>query len=239
VEAFRHVGAVSGERLRREIELLLLDAPEGEALAACDGAGGLRAIDPSLRWDPARTAAYADPRLQHEAGRGEGARLAFGFALLASAATQGEAARISERLRLKRAEAGAVNGLATLAKTAHLLARRDAKPSGVLVLLARYPATAVAAFAGLHRGEIAGQLALRYLAEWRHVKPSISGAELQSLGVPAGPQVQRGLQLLRAARLDGTAPDAAAERELAARFARSIRDSKAMTAPIDMRTNGH
>jgi hypothetical protein len=86
-----------------------------------------------------------------------------------------------------------------------MLRRPDAKPSGVVVVLDRYPAAAIAGYAGLHADSVSGQLALRYLAEWRHVRAQLRGDELQTLGVPAGPQVERGLQLLRAARLDGGA----------------------------------
>ena len=57
----------------------------------------------------------------------------------------------------------------------------------------------------------------------------MSGADLQSLGVPAGPSLSRGLQLIRAAKLDGWAPDLADEQAIALRFAKSIRDSERRT----------
>jgi tRNA nucleotidyltransferase (CCA-adding enzyme) len=115
-----------------------------------------------------------------------------------------------------------------------MLRRRDARPSGVVVLLERYPPPAVAAFAATAPQPIARHVSLRYLEEWRHVKPRLGGADLIAIGIPAGPQVQRGLQLLRAARLDGNARDERAERELAARFASSLRDA-GVAAPADAR----
>ena len=116
---------------------------------------------------------------------------------------------------------------------AEMLRRPDVKPSGVVTLLERYPTASVAAFAMTTGNTVARQLALRYLEEWRHTRPLLSGRDLEALGVPAGPQIARGLQLIRAARLDGWADDRGDERALAARFAKSIRDSAAMTSPIE------
>jgi hypothetical protein len=119
------------------------------------------------------------------------------------------------------------------------LRRPGAKPSGVVVLLDRYPAAAVAAFAATCADSIAAQLSLRYLAEWRQVKPMLHGDDLARLGVPEGPQIQKGLQLIRAARLDGWASDEGDERALALRFAKRIRDSSAANADIELQVNGH
>ena len=86
--------------------------------------------------------------------------------------------------------------------------------------------------------EIAAGVARRYLAEWRHVKPLLRGDDLIALGVPEGPQVQKGLSLIRASRLDGWAGDEGDERALALRFAKSIRDSAAANSPIELQIDG-
>jgi hypothetical protein len=162
----------------------------------------------------------------------------YGFALLAADASPDDAAAIIARLKLKRGEAAAVTGIAALRNTAATLARPDAKPSGVVVLLDRYPEESVAAFAAMHRGAIAGRLALRYLAEWRDVKPALNGRNLLAMGVPEGPRVHQGLQLLRAARLDGWAVDRDDERALTMRFVKSIRDSSRQRRPVGLHLNG-
>ena len=90
----------------------------------------------------------------------------------------------------------------------------------------------------MHGETIAGRLALRYLAEWRNVKPTLNGRDLLALRVPEGPRVHQGLQLLRAARLDGWAVDRDDERVLIARFVKSIEDSRSMNASIDLHLNG-
>jgi tRNA nucleotidyltransferase (CCA-adding enzyme) len=122
---------------------------------------------------------------------------------------------------------------------AGMLRRPDAKPSGVVGLLDRYPLAAVAAFAATDGDAIARHLALRYLEEWRRVKPILTGEDLLEMGVPQGPLVQRGLQLVRAARLDGRAGDRDDERALVRRFAKSIRDSGGMNTNIEFDTDGN
>jgi tRNA nucleotidyltransferase (CCA-adding enzyme) len=246
-DGIAHIARVGGERLRRELELLFEEETGAVALEACDAAGALHAIHPALRWTPAASPAFSDRHIRAtliEPGspsprRWRGGRgVRYGFALLAADASPDDAAAIIARLKLKRGEAAAVTGIAALRNTAATLARPDAKPSGVVVLLDRYPEESVAAFAAMHRGAIAGRLALRYLAEWRDVKPALNGRNLLAMGVPEGPRVHQGLQLLRAARLDGWAVDRDDERALTMRFVKSIRDSSRQRRPVGLHLNG-
>jgi hypothetical protein len=164
----------------------------------------------------------------------------FAFALLAAEASPEDAAAIVARLKLKRNQAAAVAGIASLRATAApMRTRRDVKPSGVVLLLDRYPDASITAVAAMNGDSIAGHLALQYLETWRHVKPSLGGRDLQALNIPEGPRIAQALQLLRAARLDGMALDADDERALVARFVAAIRDSSAMNAPIELHLNGH
>jgi tRNA nucleotidyltransferase (CCA-adding enzyme) len=227
-DGLAYVATVGGERLRRELELIIGEPVAGEILQAVQGAGVLQATHSALHWSDEKTRALRSDPAQHVA------RVPFVFGLLAAGASPEDAASLIDRLRLTRDEAAAVRGVSALRSAGHMLRRPDVKPSGVVVLLDRYPPAAIAAYA-LTTGEtIARQLALRYLDEWRHVRPLLRGDDLIGMGVPAGPQVHRGLQLIRAARLDGWAGDRAGERALVARFAKSIRDSRAATAPLEL-----
>lgn len=226
-----HICTIGGERLRREIELILTEAQSGRIFAALDDDAALAAIHPALRWprDAGDALASAPEDIDRESA---------GFALLAAGATADEADAIVERLRLTRQQAAAVRGVVALRAAEATLARAEAKPSGVVVLLDRYPAAAVAAFAATSASPVARTLAARYLAEWRHERPLLHGDDLQAMGVPAGPQVARGLALIRAARLDGWAHDRGDEQALVLRFAKSIRDSSAMHGRIDLDLDG-
>jgi hypothetical protein len=105
-------------------------------------------------------------------------------------------------------------------------------------ILERYTDAAVTAFAVISGGT-AGTIATQYLTEWKFVRPEMSARDLMEMGVPQGPRIAQALKLLRAARLDGTARDRDDECALVARFAKSIRDSAAMTRTIELSANGH
>ncbi len=215
------IATVGGERVRRELELIMRERTGGLALEAAQATGALRGVHPALQWD-------AGTSLALSAATGVDAGSPFGFALLASQVEPADAVAICERLRLTHAEAEAVRGIAALAAApamTAMLRRPEAKPSGIVTLLDRFPTTSVAAFVATAADAIARQMAARYLDDWRHVRPLLSGSDLQELGVPEGPQVGKGLQLIRAARLDGWASDHGDERALALRFAKSIRDA--------------
>jgi len=211
---------------------MMLETEAGTALERAQSERALQATHSGLRWDANRSAALSHaehPRIP---------RLPLGFALLAADANVRAAAEIVERLKLRRAEASAVTAIGALSPLSATLRRRDAKPSGVVLLLDRFPVAAVAAFAATAPDEIVRGMALRYVEEWRHVKPSLSGDDVIAMGVPEGPHVSRGLQLIRAARLDGWADDRAGEAALIARFAKSIRDAAAAEAKIELHING-
>ncbi len=231
--ALPSVAAVSGARLRREIKLLLTEETADRGLGAADVAGALSAVHPALAW-PSGAGSSLVTALESRI-----ARLPLGFALLSSTASPDDAQGVAERLRLRRDEAGAVAAMPALHEAAAMLRRPNAKPSGVVQVLDRYPAASIAALVATFGDGVVAAVALRYLSEWRHVKPLLRGDELAALGVPEGPQIHKGLQLIRAARLDGWASDEGDERALALRFAKSIRDSKAVMTDIEMHTNGH
>jgi hypothetical protein len=184
-------------------------------------------VHPALRWS--EQASRGLDELSHDAPR-----VPLGFALLVADASPQDGQSVVSRLRLTRDEAAAVTGIAAMQALAEMLRRPQAKPSGVVALLDHYPAAAVGAYAATTPDAIARQLALQYLHEWRHVRPMLRGDDVIAMGVPPGPQVSRGLQLVRAARLDGMADDEADERALVARFAKSIRDASALTATVEL-----
>ena len=230
-DALTSIGALSGDRLRRELALMLREDNAAAALAMTADRGALRSAHPALGWDERRSAALGQrpPRIP---------LLPFGFALMAREASAADSASVVARLRLRRHEAEAVVAVPAAAGIEPMLRRSGAKPSGVALLLDRHVPAAVAAVGLASSDAIVRQVTLRYLNEWRYVKPRMTGADLERAGVPSGPALARGLQLIRAARLDGWAPDLADERAIALRFANSIRDSSAMKADVELHVNG-
>ncbi|HRO25437.1 MAG TPA: hypothetical protein PLR07_14210, partial [Promineifilum sp.] len=66
----------------------------------------------------------------------------------------------------------------------------------------------------LDPGEPINRWLERYVAEWRHVRTTITGDDLRAAGLPPGPAYTRILGKLLAARLDGEVGDDAEERAL-------------------------
>jgi tRNA nucleotidyltransferase (CCA-adding enzyme) len=230
-DGLRYIETISGERLRHELHLLFEERTGGSALEGLDAVGALAAIHPSLLWPARATSALAE-----DAAQGFD-RVLVGFALLAFEDSADEAAQTVERLQLSREEAHAVRAMPSLTHASVTLGRRDAKPSGIVAVLDRYPAAAVTAFAWMSEDRAVAALARRYLDQWRQIHPILTGDDLREMGIPEGPDIGKGLQLIRAARLDGWASDRDDERALALRFAKSIRDSRAMKQPIDFHGN--
>jgi tRNA nucleotidyltransferase (CCA-adding enzyme) len=85
----------------------------------------------------------------------------------------------------------------------------DVQPSEVVRQLDRLSEPAVVAAYVLR--EEARSLLDRYLAQWRFVRPELTGDDLLALHLPPGPQYKRILWELRAGRLDGTLTDRAGE----------------------------
>jgi tRNA nucleotidyltransferase (CCA-adding enzyme) len=232
-EGVRYVETIGGERLRHELELLIGERAFG-GLEGCGTSGALAAIHSKLCWGLKESQWLHDDSDVNVVDH-----TAYGFALMASGATPADAEQIALRLKLKRGETSAVAGVAALNDAASLLSRPNVKPSGAAQILERYTDPAIAAFARMRGETAAGVIAQQYLTEWKFVKPSLTARDVIEMGVPEGPRISQALQLLRAARLDGTARDLDDERTLVARFARSIRDSSSTQTPIELHTNGH
>ncbi|HZB74957.1 MAG TPA: hypothetical protein VE526_01945 [Solirubrobacteraceae bacterium] len=186
---------VSAERLGAELRLLL-EEPQPAALEAL--ARYAPALLPGLEPDPPRIAAVlatAPPDARRDllalaaAWRPDDARLrALGFTAA------------DRRILLACARADEVRAALEAAAT----------PSAVRRVLRRQPVE-LAVLAG-------GERARRWLAEWRYVRPAVSGADLLAAGLQ-GPAIGAGLEAAAEAQLDGRAPDR--EAQLAVALARA------------------
>lgn len=100
--------------------------------------------------------------------------------------------------------------VAACARAGDLAARLTAagRPSAVAAAVRGAPLEAVALAGALGEAGAPAEVAARtWLADLRHVRLAIDGADLLAAGVPQGEAVGRALAAARDARLDGTAPD--------------------------------
>jgi tRNA nucleotidyltransferase (CCA-adding enzyme) len=194
-----HLDAVSGARLRQELEKIAREERAGRIMRSSARLGVLEAAHRALRPDERTLRAIGKlPRVARQH------RDAVLCALLLSAASPKAMEHAVERLHLTAVQAAAARGLASLLRQEGRLVREALRPSAAVRAFEAYPIAAVEAFA-LIAAPLAAQRARRYLDRWRFVRPKLTGHDLEALGVPRGPRIGEALARLRTAHLDGAA----------------------------------
>jgi tRNA nucleotidyltransferase (CCA-adding enzyme) len=213
--------AVSGDRLRRELELIFDEARRGRAVSGLIRLGLDRAISPAL----ARSAPGAPVRVRAAervagertiAGKRGAGWLCYFLAWMGQASPRA-LGQVADRLAVPGREGLAVRrwtstrrrlgpGISRLAPSRRRRRAEGLSPEEIL------------AAAALCSGD--DRRALARLARRGEVSLTISGADLLARGVPQGPGIGRALEATRAAREDGRL---AADEELAYALARARR----------------
>ncbi len=124
------------------------------------------------------------------------------LALLAATMNESQAEGFIQRLKMPLSEAKAVRD-SVKARIAVASLDPEESPSRIVAALQGLDPHALRVTALLSRGEASSGLVLRYLNEWRHVKPRLNGRDLARLGIPQGPRVGLLLERLRDARIRG------------------------------------
>jgi tRNA nucleotidyltransferase (CCA-adding enzyme) len=206
------LGTVSGNRLGVELQLLAAEPDPVAALRALEELGLSAALAPGLGLqDPARLGAA----LELLPGDGDRVALVLGAAL--TDVPEARARALLDRLAFSAELRDGVLAVRQGPRLAERLATA-AEPSAVAEVVDGAPPEAVV-LAGAYGAERA---ATDWLGRLRHIEPDISGHDLLDAGVPAGPAVGAGLRAALAAKLDGEAPDRAAQLKVACRVAGEV-----------------
>jgi tRNA nucleotidyltransferase (CCA-adding enzyme) len=187
------VATPSAERMGAELRLLARE-PQPAAVEALERFGLGAALLPGQRTDPALVERALT--LAPEDARDDLVALGAGLA-------PGLDARLRE-LAFPAADAAILLAIAGRDALRAALAADGLTPSGVRRVLARVPVEAAVVLAA---GEgAAAERARRWVAEWRRLRPAITGHDLLAAGL-RGPAVGRALEAATDALLDGRAPD--------------------------------
>jgi len=195
------IPALSGERVRHELELIFGESVAPAMLARLDGLGALAATHPALSWGEAQTRrAEAMASLPVDDWRLAGSigQVTTLLTLLLVRATPAEARAALQRLDVSR-------HVAEAASAALELRLVSAVPSDVVAQLDPLSTDAVVG-AYVLRPEFR-ELLDKYLSRWRFVRAETTGDDLIALGLRPGPDFGRWLWGLRAARLNGSVSD--------------------------------
>lgn len=204
---------VSGDRLRNELNLILAEPDPLRDVQRLEALGILGAIHPDLRmnervandfetWQAVRQ----DPPWDLPADFEDWRLVAFSFLTTRNADVPSVAARLligktqAEQLAAIQARYPAPEALPTPSSAAHWL---DGGNHAVWLALWVLSETDIR------------ETIVAYVSQWRYIKPTLNGHDLQQMGLKPGPDIGRVLRALRDAWLDGVIDDKQHERQFA------------------------
>lgn len=206
-----HLGTISGDRIRHELELVLEEESPEKVLQRADELGVLLWLHPSLegngwlaeKFEQARQFSFPDlPPVE------------LYLALLAYTLTNEKNEQLILYLRLPKSVARILHDMAGIKAELELLATPELSTSGIFSLLQGYSAKAIVASSIASDLPLVRQRIDLFLSKLRYVKPSLTGKDLTRMGVVPGPHIKEILDLLRNARLDGKVTSKREEEEL-------------------------
>ena len=190
----RRLDTISGDRLRRELALLLAEDEWPAGLRRARDAGVLGAVHPALALERAPLDVLDAHTTVPEAVR---------LSATLSLAPPERIGAAAARLNMTGGWAGIAGGVAGLAGIVDRLEAPQLRRSRVYALLRRVEPAAIAGVALTCRRPRAAERLRLYLDELRHVRPLLDGNDLLAMGAPQGPRVGELLNALLDARLDG------------------------------------
>jgi tRNA nucleotidyltransferase (CCA-adding enzyme) len=215
-EALPMLNRVTGDRIRNELEMCLLEADPVPAFKRLAEFGVLAQIHPALTWRKQTEDAFSragdvigDP-LWAEATDGDvKAFLYFSLLLLPLAKTVQQ--EVMDTLHVRRSTCDDILAAGLLLDALAGLPS-DAPPSQVTQLLSPYR-TRVLMVARIVLGPGSSRaLSIdQYQREWRWVETDLKGRDLIALGLSPGPEIGFILEKLHSARLDGEITEKAGE----------------------------
>ena len=193
--------AISGDRLRHELELVFKEELPEKSLFRASQLGALGKLHLALRCDDWLTETFVQARERYLPDALPPSELY--LALLCYRLSEDEAEKLITHLRLSKAWSQALRETLALKGNIEELSVHGLPPGRIFDLLQGYSTTALAANSLAAGSATAADHIELYQNVLRHVNPALSGDDLIKMGVPQGPRIKEILQALREARLDG------------------------------------
>ena len=210
--ASRYMDAVSGDRLRHELERILTESRPGPALARAIDLGVLKAIHPALI---ERNAIVSLDSGSIDCDRLD--PLSY-LAALAYSLSPGEAEEVIRRFNLPAHWAEVIRDTLEMKRLETQMSVATLRNSEIYQLLDGRAEAAVAAVARIIGPGLVAQRIDQYLSVLRQVNPILDGGAVLAMGVSEGPLVGHILRKLRAAKLDHLVESEEDERQLVGRI---------------------
>lgn len=207
-EARHLLTAVSAQRLRHELDLILLEKNASDMLSRLQALGLLSVIHPELKWQkedsqPLMQALSEKPEpfwsLPQEIGKLP-TRLAVAYLIWLHRLPQEKATQVGHRLNFSQKMTSALEAIIRLMQEIGQL--KDCPPSQIVHRLETVPPIGLYVVSLLSQQLQEKETIHRYLTEWQHIHPVINGKYLHTMNLKPGPSYQRILNMLRDAWLD-------------------------------------
>ena len=207
--ALPYFNTISPDRVRHEFERIFNEPRAAKIVELAGRLGVLSAVHPALKADPVSLRAIgATPG--SDAPR---AKLLLGS--IVQSIKGEDVASVVERLNLNAEWASIVRDVAEVRRRSKGLMSEDIAKSGVYRLLQGLSGSAIESCLNAETDPKVSHMLRLYLDELRHVRTSLDGNDLMTMGVPQGPAIGQMLEKLLDAKLDGLVNSAEDERGLA------------------------
>ncbi len=209
----RNIGmlkTISGDRLRHELMLTLMEEFPERVLIRAGQFGVLKELHCSLSGDEWLTEKFKKARLVQK----RSSLIPLYLNLLIYRLTRNQNDEFLGRLNFSKTLAEAMRQTLVLKNKLNFLEERALKSSDVYQMLHQYPIPAVEANMLAAQSDIIKKRIRLYLTKLRNIKPILNGEYLKQIGVFSGPELGKMLNSLRKAKLDGEVRTKADEERL-------------------------
>ncbi len=202
---------ISGDRIRREIELVLKEEFPEKVLRRADELGVLPKLSPALKGNGWLTKKFEQVR---QISSPNPPPVGLYLTILVYPLTNEENEQLTSFLRLPKSSAQTLRDTISLKVKLPSLANPELTPSSIYHLLHGYSPQAVTANSLACDSPMARQHIQLFLDKLRYAKSALTGDDLQKMGIAPGPQMKEILQRLHQARLDGKVTSKQGEKKL-------------------------
>jgi tRNA nucleotidyltransferase (CCA-adding enzyme) len=202
---------ISGDRIRHELELIFNEKQPEFIINRLGELGVLTRISPFLKGDGRIVEKFDKARRLKKPTQ----LPALYFCLLIYSFSERELEQFLARLNIPAKLSGTMRDTLHLKTRLSLLDKSSLKPSEIYYLLREYEPVAIQANAIASESSTVHRYLQLFLTKLRYVRISLDGEQLKILGISAGPEMGKVLQILHKAKLDGEVKTRADEKKLA------------------------
>jgi len=202
---------ISGDRIRHELELIFKEKQPELVIRRLAELGVLQEISPSLKGDGWIADKFDKARRLKKPTQ----LPSLYFCLLIYSFSERGIEQFLARLNISAKLSRAMRDTLRLKTKLPLLDKPSLKPSEIYYLLREYEPVAIQANAIASESLMVHHSLQLFLTKLRYIRTALNGEELKRLGIPAGPEMGRVLQILHKAKLDGEVRTRADEKKLA------------------------